>query len=53
MVTLCSGFASLVERPADRPARPAPMIIRWIDILDFKEQGFYLRVLSRVKSRSK
>ena len=33
IVTWCSGFAILVEIPAERPARPAPMIMRWIDIV--------------------
>jgi hypothetical protein len=31
-MTLWVGFAILVEIAAERPARPAPMIIRWIDI---------------------
>jgi hypothetical protein len=35
IVTLWSGFATLVEIAAERPARPAPMIIRWIDIFSF------------------
>jgi hypothetical protein len=29
---LCSGFATFVEMAAARPARPAPMTMRWIDI---------------------
>jgi len=33
IVTLWFGLAILVEMAAERPARPAPMIIRWIDIL--------------------
>jgi len=33
IVTWWSGFTILVEMAAERPARPAPMIIRWIDIL--------------------
>jgi len=33
IVTSCSGFATFVEIAAARPARPAPMTMRWIDIL--------------------
>jgi hypothetical protein len=33
IVTSCSGFATLVEMAAARPARPAPMMMRWMDIL--------------------
>ena len=36
IVTWWFGFTILVEIPAERPARPAPMIIRWIDIWVFR-----------------
>lgn len=32
MVTLWSGLATLVETAAERPASPAPMMMRWRDI---------------------
>ena len=35
IVTWQFGFATLVEIPAESPARPAPMIMRWIDIVTF------------------
>lgn len=33
-MTLWFGFATFVEIPAERPAKPAPMMMRWRDILD-------------------
>ena len=33
IVTWWLGFASFVEMPAERPAKPAPMMMRWMDIL--------------------
>jgi hypothetical protein len=32
IVTLWEGFATFVAMAAERPARPAPMMMRWIDI---------------------
>lgn len=32
IVTLWSGFATLVETAAESPASPAPMMMRWRDI---------------------
>jgi hypothetical protein len=29
---LWSGFATFVEMAAESPARPAPIMIRWMDI---------------------
>jgi hypothetical protein len=34
IVTWCSGFATFVEMAAARPARPAPMTMRWMDIVE-------------------
>lgn len=31
-MTLCEGLATFVEMAAERPARPAPMIMRWRDM---------------------
>ena len=37
IVTECFGLASLVDMPAERPARPQPIMTRWRDMISSME----------------
>ena len=52
IVTWWFGFATLVDIPADNPARPAPMIIRWIDIVISSLLSRLMKLESRSNDRA-